>query len=90
MVSGTTCEFPLTQSNLADALGLSTVHVNRILRQLREERLATVANRKLTINNIEALEELCDFDESYINKMTLLCDPFAAKNLQAACRFAQT
>ena len=89
-VSGTSCEFPLTQSNLADALGLSTVHVNRILRQLREERLATVANRKLTINNIEALEELCDFDESYINKMTLLCDPFAAKNSQAACRFSQT
>lgn len=90
VVSGASCEFPLTQSILADALGLSTVHVNRILRQFREEGLATVANRTLTIDNIEALEELCDFDESYLNKMAWLCDPFAATDSQAACRLSHT
>ncbi len=77
-VSGMTCEFPLTQNILADALGLSTVHVNRVLREFRDEGLATVADYTLTINNIEALEELCDFDETYLIKTALFCDPLPA------------
>lgn len=89
-VSGMSCEFPLTQSILADALGLSTVHVNRILRQFREEGLATVVNRTLTVTNLETLEDLCDFDDSYLNNMAALCDPIAATDLQAASRNSHT
>ncbi len=90
IVSGTSCEFPLTQSILADALGLSTVHVNRILRQFREEGLATVANRTLVVRNLEALEDLCDFDDSYLSDTILLCDPIAATVSQVTDRVSHT
>src|SRR5262249_44129774 len=39
LTSGTSCEFPLTQADLADATGLSKVHVNRTLQELRAEGL---------------------------------------------------
>ena len=89
-ISGMSCEFPLTQSILADALGLSTVHVNCILRQFREEGLATVADRTLVVRNLEALEDLCDFDDSYLNDTTPLCDPIAATDSQATNRVSDT
>ncbi len=89
-VSGLTCEFPLTQNILADALGLSTVHVNRILRQFREEGLATVADHTLTINDLAALEKLCDFDRSYLCETALFCDPFPAADSQVANQASRT
>lgn len=59
---------PLTQYHLADALGLSAVHVNRVLRKLREERLVTFRNGLVTIENYEGLVELADFDPAYLDQ----------------------
>lgn len=42
-------ELPLTQADLADALGLTTVNVNRVIKRLRDENLVSISNRKLTI-----------------------------------------
>ncbi len=61
------CEFPITQTLIADTLGLCTVHVNRVVRQLREAGVATVANQVLTIHDLEQLENICDYDGAYLD-----------------------
>jgi len=53
---------PLTQYHLADALGLSAVHVNRVLRELREDGLLTFQKGKVTIHDFDRLVERADFD----------------------------
>jgi CRP-like cAMP-binding protein len=64
--NGVTCEFPMTQTDLADAAALSLVHVNRSLRELRELRLLTLASNALTIHDWEGLKQLAEFDPSYL------------------------
>jgi CRP-like cAMP-binding protein len=49
---------PLNQYLLADALGLSAIHVNRVLRQLREQNLLTIRGREVIIQNKTALKAL--------------------------------
>lgn len=58
---------PLSQYMLADALGLSAVHVNRVLRELREMGLVTFQNGKVTFNDFNGLVTLADFDKDYLN-----------------------
>lgn len=52
---------PLSQYLLADALGLSAVHVNRVLRHLREEGLLTFQRGRVTIHDFDALADRCGF-----------------------------
>jgi CRP-like cAMP-binding protein len=52
---------PLNQYVLADALGLSAIHVNRVLRQLRERKLMTLKDRKVTILDRAKLNTLAGF-----------------------------
>ena len=59
---------PLTQYHLADALGLSAVHVNRVLRQLRERGLVTFREGHVTFNNYDRLITLADFDPGYLDQ----------------------
>lgn len=56
---------PLTQYHLADALGLTPVHVNRVLRNLREAELLTFKKRRVTIHDFERLKEFSGFDIDY-------------------------
>lgn len=56
----------LTQNDLADVLGLSTVHVNRVIRELREEGLAEVRKAVLHLVNPAGLAELAGFDPAYL------------------------
>jgi CRP-like cAMP-binding protein len=63
---GTTCEFPMTQTDLGDAAAISLVHVNRSLRELRESRLVTVFKDSLKIHDWEGLKQLAEFDPSYL------------------------
>jgi len=58
---------PLSQYVLADALGLSAIHVNRVLRQLRERELLTVQRGKVTIHDLNALRKLSGFRGGYLN-----------------------
>ena len=60
--------FPLTQEYIADAVGLTNIHVNRVLRQFHKSGLIECRQRKLTILNEESLAELGDFDKSIISK----------------------
>jgi CRP-like cAMP-binding protein len=61
-----TFSIPLTQELIADALGLTTVHVSRTLRALREDRLIAMDGRSVTIVDFDALSSLSDFEESYL------------------------
>lgn len=58
---------PLTQYHLADALGLSAVHINRVLRKLREDGLATFRNGRVTFDDFDRLAALADFDPAYMD-----------------------
>lgn len=65
-VEGNSCEFPLTQSDIADACGLTPVHVNRILQELRKEGLVELMKRRLFIPNLRALMDRALFDPNYL------------------------
>ncbi|MCC5989854.1 MAG: Crp/Fnr family transcriptional regulator [Pararhodobacter sp.] len=59
---------PLTQYHLADALGLSAVHVNRVLRQLREEGLVTFQKGRVIFDDFNRLKALGGFDTAYLDQ----------------------
>jgi CRP-like cAMP-binding protein len=58
---------PLTQIELADALGVSEVHANRMLRQLQRERLVTADHRSIRIPDTAALRAAAAFDNGYLH-----------------------
>jgi CRP-like cAMP-binding protein len=60
-------ELPMTQEQLADAVGLTSVHVNRVLRQLAEEGLIARDRRSITINDWDRLRATGDFNERYLH-----------------------
>lgn len=64
----TTEEFkcPLSQFVLADALGLTAIHVNRVLRQLREENLLTLRDGTVHIHDLKGLKKLAGFQGGYL------------------------
>ncbi len=53
LANGHACELPVTQAELGDALGLSTVHVNRSLQELRGKGLITLRESILMVENWE-------------------------------------
>lgn len=58
---------PLTQYLLADALGLSAVHVNRVLRELREDGLVSFQHGKVQFTDFSGLVEFSEFDRHYLD-----------------------
>jgi CRP-like cAMP-binding protein len=67
LTDGNTCRFSLTQSDLADATGLSTVHLNRTIQSLRSRKLISWEQGTLTIHDRDALEGLADFWPDYLH-----------------------
>ena len=58
--------FPLSQEDLADAMGLTSVHISRTLRELTDEGLLSIKHRRLTIYNEPALAEVAHFEKSMV------------------------
>ena len=58
--------FPLTQRELSECLGLTVVHANRTLQELRRRGLVDLENRHLTIRDRRGLEGVAEFDPSYL------------------------
>jgi CRP-like cAMP-binding protein len=58
---------PLTQLEFADTLGLTSVHVNRILQGFRRDQLIRLAHRRLTLLNVEKLQEIAGFNQDYLH-----------------------
>ncbi|MCJ2109646.1 Crp/Fnr family transcriptional regulator [Methylobacterium sp. E-025] len=59
--------FPFTQTDLADSMGLSNVHVNRTMRELKSLGLITLKRRVLTIHDVERLKAYCGFAPNYLH-----------------------
>lgn len=67
LTNGDQCDCPLTQADLGDALGISSIHVNRIIQELRRHNLVDMASRTLTIPNLRALEIAGLFSPDYLH-----------------------
>jgi len=61
-------ELPMTQNDLADALGLTPVHVNRVLQMLRADGLMDIRRNVVTLGDAEKLMEIGDFDDLYLHQ----------------------
>lgn len=61
------CEMPLTQIVIADAVGLTPVHVNRVLKSLRLEMVMELSSGSLTISDPVRLAQIAGFDENYLH-----------------------
>lgn len=60
-------EFPITQQDLADTTGMTSVHVNRSLRELRKKGLIELRQRHLTILDLPKLKQLAEFKSGYLH-----------------------
>ena len=60
-------ELPMTQEQLADSVGLTSVHVNRVLKQLGEEGLISRDRRSVVILDWKRMREAGDFNERYLH-----------------------
>lgn len=57
---------PLTQTDIADATSLTSVHVNRMFRKLRHDGLVTFRSGEVVIEDWEGLQRVAEFDPSYL------------------------
>lgn len=67
LADGNAFAFPVTQMDLADATGLSTVHVNRTLQELRAAGLITLKERQMIIHDLQALSTAALFTPNYLH-----------------------
>ncbi|WP_439368397.1 Crp/Fnr family transcriptional regulator [Bradyrhizobium sp. DASA03120] len=66
LVDGNSCALPVTQTDLADATGLSVVHLNRTIQELRASGLIVLKDRTLTIGDLEALKNAAMYSPNYL------------------------
>ena len=66
LVTDQSCDFPLTQTDLADIMGLTPVHINRTLQQLRSQELVILNHRQLRIPDLERLQQASLFRSRYL------------------------
>ncbi len=67
LATGLTFELPITQNHLAEANGLSPVHLNRTLQEMRREGLIELSDRQLKINDLKHLKEVAMFNSNYLH-----------------------
>jgi len=67
LAEGYRCPLPLTQVDLADALGLTSVHVNRVLKEMRGRTLITLRSQTLVIEAWDELLRVSEFDPMYLH-----------------------
>jgi DNA-binding transcriptional regulator LsrR (DeoR family) len=70
VVGGTTNDaipFPLTQDELAQAAGMTPVHVNRMIQQLRADGLIDLKGKVLTVLDPQRLMEVAQFEPAYLH-----------------------
>lgn len=67
LTNGFSCDFPLTQNEIAETTGLTSVHVNRTIQELRREGLLILERHRLTIPDMFALESAGLFNPNYLH-----------------------
>ncbi|MDI3562490.1 Crp/Fnr family transcriptional regulator [Bradyrhizobium sp. Arg816] len=63
-------EFPVTQSELAEALGISAVHANRIIQKFRSEGLLDIRRNHVVFLDFAKVEVTSGFDPAYLHQLT--------------------
>lgn len=63
---GNSFALPITQNDLAEALGMTTVHVNRVLRDLREQGVMTFRGGVVNIEDVTKLHRVAEFEPGYL------------------------
>ena len=66
LAHGDSYQFPLTQIELGECLGLTSVHVNRTLQELRRLGLVELEGRWMRILDFDQLKRVADFDDAYL------------------------
>ncbi|MBR0962628.1 Crp/Fnr family transcriptional regulator [Bradyrhizobium diazoefficiens] len=67
-VEGASFEMPLTQEQIGEALGITAVHANRVIRQLREEGIVELHRGRVTVLDERKFLDLADFDGRYLHQ----------------------
>ena len=67
LANGDSYELPITQAELADTVGLTNVHVNRVLQRLRGDGLITLRGKHLVILDVERLNAFSGFTPNYLH-----------------------
>jgi CRP-like cAMP-binding protein len=68
LAPGDRFELPMTQLDIADALGLTPVHINRVVQELRREGLLELRKQSVFLPDVPRLKELGDFDDLYLHQ----------------------
>jgi CRP-like cAMP-binding protein len=71
LVEDHTIDLPITQAVLGDAMGVSTIHVNRTLQELRHDGLIATSGTKLRVLDWSKLLEAGDFNPAYLHQNDL-------------------
>jgi CRP-like cAMP-binding protein len=67
LATGLSFDLPITQSHLAEANGLSVVHLNRTLQEMRREGLIELSDRQLRITDLDRLKATAMFNRNYLH-----------------------
>ena len=67
LAEGHACNLPITQNEFADAMGITTVHVNRVLQAMRADGLIALNGDRLNIPDWERLKDMGEFDPTYLH-----------------------
>ena len=71
LMHGNVCDVPITPVELADATGLSIVHVNRALQELRSRQLVDLRDTALVVLNWAGLQQAAGFDPAYLHQCVM-------------------
>jgi CRP-like cAMP-binding protein len=67
LANGNRFSLPITQTDLADTMGLSSVHTNRALQKLRRDGLISFKAKEVVINDLERLKQISEFNPNYLH-----------------------
>lgn len=67
LVEDDSCELPLTQEFVGEALGLTAVHTNRTLQVIRDTGVVEFRGGRLTVKDWERLRAMADYDSAYLH-----------------------
>jgi CRP-like cAMP-binding protein len=70
VAQGDSFDLPITQEELGNTVSLPTVHVNRTLRDLRNNGLITFEHKRLTVLKVDRLLEISGFNPNYLHLTT--------------------
>jgi CRP-like cAMP-binding protein len=68
LAAGDRFELPMTQLDIADALGLTPVHINRVVQELRRDGLLEMRKHAVFLPDLPRLKKLGDFDDLYLHQ----------------------